>query len=306
MRLPPFDQDTRLYRGNLHGHSTRSDGRKSIAEVAEFYQKLGYDFIAISDHLWHDSSFAAQSVSDTSAQNRTDFITIPSAELHCLGKRYDQDGLWHIVANNLPLDFAVARQDEDIRQMITRAVETGAYVSIAHPEWHALTSDEAMLASAAHAVEVFNFSCAITSGRGGGIGTADILLHEGKRITLTATDDSHFFHPDYAGGWVMVGAANLTASAITDALKAGRHYASTGAEIHALNLESNQLQIATSPARHIAVAGAGYLALSVHGDNITHAEFDLNALPSPYFRISVMDGKGGMAWSNPYWRDQLI
>ena len=51
MRLPPFDQDNPLYRGNLHGHSTHSDGQKSIAEVAKFYQGLGYDFIAISDHL---------------------------------------------------------------------------------------------------------------------------------------------------------------------------------------------------------------------------------------------------------------
>ena len=116
-------------------------------------------------------------MSDASTRDRTNFITIPSAELHCLGKRYDQDGLWHIIANNLPLDFAVAHQDEDIRQMIARAVEAGAYVSIAHPEWYALTSDEAMRASDAHAVEVLNVSCAISTGHGGGIGTADLLLH---------------------------------------------------------------------------------------------------------------------------------
>ena len=53
-------------------------------------------------------TFAATTVNDTAALNRDDFITITSAELHCSGKAYDNDGLWHILANGLPVDFAVA------------------------------------------------------------------------------------------------------------------------------------------------------------------------------------------------------
>ncbi|NDA08978.1 MAG: hypothetical protein EBZ18_06170 [Alphaproteobacteria bacterium] len=133
---------------------------------------------------------AKVTVTDASALDGDDFITIPSAELHCLGKQYDQDGLWHLVANGLPLDFKMASREETITHMISRAREAGAYVSIAHPEWYAMTTDEALIASSAHAVEVFNYSAAIESGRGLGIGTADILLHEGKRMSFTATDDS--------------------------------------------------------------------------------------------------------------------
>ena len=47
-----------------------------------------------------------------------------------------------------------------------------------------------MLVSAAHAVEVFNYSCTTKSNHGSGIATADILLQEGHRIGFTATDDS--------------------------------------------------------------------------------------------------------------------
>jgi hypothetical protein len=305
MLLPPFDQDTPLYRGNLHGHSNLSDGQKTCAEVINAYQGLGYDFIAISDHLWDDPSFASTTVTDASDMDSADFITIPSAELHCLGKRYDQDGLWHIVANGLPLDFKTASREETITTLIARAREAGAYVSIAHPEWHGVTTDEALMASSADAVEVFNYSAAIECGRGLGIGTADILLHEGKRISFTATDDSHFRSQDFGGGWIMVGADDLTPSSLVNAIKDGRHYSSTGAEIHALLMEGDELHVACSPANHIVVSGIGYAALSAHGNNMTYADFDLNDLASPYFRVTVIGTNGQMAWSNPFWLDQL-
>lgn len=305
MLLPPFDQDTPLFRGNLHGHTSQSDGLKPIDAVISSYRDLGYDFIALSDHLWHDTSFAADCVTDGSAFDQPDFITLPSAELHCLGKRYDQDGLWHIVANGLPLDFAVAQHDEDVTSMVARAKEAGAYVSIAHPEWHSMTTDKSMLVSAAHAVEVFNYSCTTKSNRGSGIATADILLQEGHRISFTATDDSHFNGADYGGGWVMVGASALSSDAILSALKHGRHYSSTGVEIHAIILDDDALHVSCSPARHIMLSGQGYSAQSVHGDNISYAVFDLSDFDSPFFRITIMQNDGRKAWSNPYWFDSL-
>ena len=41
---------TRWWKGNLHVHSTRSDGGKSPAELARLYADAGYDFIVIADH----------------------------------------------------------------------------------------------------------------------------------------------------------------------------------------------------------------------------------------------------------------
>ena len=37
-----------------------------------------------------------------SSLNTRDFITLISAEIHCPGKKYSKDGLWHFVANGLP------------------------------------------------------------------------------------------------------------------------------------------------------------------------------------------------------------
>jgi len=39
-----------LLKGNLHAHTTFSDGRRPVGEVIERYRDLGYDFLAINDH----------------------------------------------------------------------------------------------------------------------------------------------------------------------------------------------------------------------------------------------------------------
>jgi predicted metal-dependent phosphoesterase TrpH len=37
-------------RGNLHAHTTFSDGVKEPAQLVAAYEALGYDFLAITDH----------------------------------------------------------------------------------------------------------------------------------------------------------------------------------------------------------------------------------------------------------------
>ena len=39
-----------ILKGNLHAHTTFSDGRLSVEEVVARYRDLGYDFLAITDH----------------------------------------------------------------------------------------------------------------------------------------------------------------------------------------------------------------------------------------------------------------
>src|SRR4030095_7803640 len=39
-----------LLKGNLHAHSTFSDGHYAVEDVIARYRELGYDFLAITDH----------------------------------------------------------------------------------------------------------------------------------------------------------------------------------------------------------------------------------------------------------------
>ena len=43
-------RDGSLYKGNLHTHTTVSDGRYSPQETVERYKKNGYAFLGITDH----------------------------------------------------------------------------------------------------------------------------------------------------------------------------------------------------------------------------------------------------------------
>jgi predicted metal-dependent phosphoesterase TrpH len=44
-----------LLRGNLHAHTTFSDGVRSPARLVNEYETLGYDFLAITDHDDHEN-----------------------------------------------------------------------------------------------------------------------------------------------------------------------------------------------------------------------------------------------------------
>lgn len=298
-----FSSTAGVYRGNLHGHSTHSDGLNSPADVVRLYRAAGYDFTCLSEHYWSIPRFGATTLNDASSLNQDDFITILSAELHCRGKLHDKDGLWHIVANGLPQDFAMANEAETGPELVMRAVEAGAYVTIAHPEWYSLTEQEAQaLATAgAHGVEIYNHASALDAGRGGGTATVDFLLHNGFRPHITATDDSHDIPRDAFGGWVMVAAQGLTAEAVLAALKAGDFYATTGPDFVSIAHDGKMVEVETSPVSRIVLAADRHQAEPVFGDGITRASFDLKKFASPFFRLVATDAQGRTAWSNPYW-----
>ena len=301
MHLLPSKNTHQYFRGNLHGHSNHSDGVLNPQEVVSKYKEIGYDFTCLSDHLWKGTKFAAETVLETKHLNQKDFITIPSAELHCLGKKYVKDGLWHIVANGLPLDFKCADEKETAPRLVQRAIEAGAFVTIAHPEWYSLTFDECLSLSHAHGIEIYNHSCHIEAQRGFGTAAADYLLQENNRIFLTATDDSHFKMQDSGGGWVMVAADKLSESSILNALKNGQYYSSTGVEIFEFEISNYQVNIQCSPSNQVCVVGQGAKSMSQNGKNITQAEFDLKKYPSEWFRVSIANDSGNFAWTNPVW-----
>ena len=48
-RLPPLVEERHI-RGDLHTHTTWSDGQDSVADVVSAAKQLGYDYVAITDH----------------------------------------------------------------------------------------------------------------------------------------------------------------------------------------------------------------------------------------------------------------
>lgn len=299
MRNSPFASPGRFYRGNLHTHSTNSDGKHPPERVIDFYREAGYDFLALTDHFLANYGWP---ISDTRALRRDDFTTLIGAELHAPRTRMGE--LWHIKAIGLPLDFAPAAEDEDGPALARRAAETGAFIGIVHPSWYGLTVEDAREIPCAHAIEIYNHGSAVEVDRGSDWPFCDLLLNDGWRLHGYASDDAHHLTHDCLGGWVQVKAEALEPDLLIDALKHGRYYSSQGPEIIDICVTGDEVRIECSPAAAIAIVGRGSRAQSTQGTGLTEAVFPLRRFLGSYFRATVTDAQGRKAWSNPIWLDE--
>ena len=306
MQMPAFTAPGRFWRGNLHTHSTRSDGVLDPAEVCRRYRAMRYDFLALTDHFIGAYGYP---IVDTVPFRDAGFTTILGAEVHSGAMANGE--LWHILAVGLPSGFAPSNspgflpvEDQETGpEIAARAVAAGAFVAIAHPQWSGLTLADARTVTAAHAVEVYNHGCAVGCDRPDGFAIADLLLSEGRDLTMIATDDAHFSEPDHFGGWVMVKAVENTPEALLAALKAGHFYSSQGPELRDVRIKGDVVVVECSAVSSVIAIGQGTGAKGVHGPSMTRAEVPLERLnSSPWIRVAVVDAAGRRAWSNPIWR----
>ncbi|MGL4321412.1 MAG: CehA/McbA family metallohydrolase [Paracoccaceae bacterium] len=304
MQPSVFTAKGQFWRGNLHTHSTRSDGVLEPEEVCRRYRAEGYDFLALTDHFVGAYDYP---IVDTVPYRTDDFTTILGAELHSGAQENGE--LWHILAVGLPSDFAPSHTPENRPvpgqetgpELAARAVAAGAFVAVAHPQWSGLTVADAASITAAHAVEIYNHGCYAGCDRADGTAIADQLLEGGRKLTLIATDDAHFYEPDHFGGWVMVRAEANEPVALLAALKAGHFYSSQGPELRDVRVYADRVEVDCSAVVSIIVQGHGMAAKAVHGHSMTTGTVALKGRfeGSPYLRVTVIDAGGKKAWSNP-------
>ena len=292
----PFNRSGRFFKGNLHTHSTNSDGDHAPAKVIDLYHRAGYDFLTLSDHFLERYDYP---VTDTRDLRRDDFTTLIGAELHVGRTLIDE--IWHVLAIGLPPDFAATSDDESIVALTQRAADAGAFIGIVHPEWYGLTPEDANIIECAHAIEVYNHGSHVENDRGYGWALCDLLLNQGRRLSAFATDDAHRVTHDAFGGWIQVWAESLDPELILQSLKAGRYYSSQGPEINDIRVVNEEIVVACSPASVISVQGKGARAKFVKGDGITEGHIPLQRFNEGHIRITVLDAEGRHAWSNPFW-----
>lgn len=295
---PAFAAPGRFFKGNVHTHSTRSDGARGPAEVCATYREAGYDFLALTDHFQAKFGFP---IVDTRPWRTEGFTTILGAEVHAPATALGET--WHILAVGLPLDFAHTFEAESGPQLAQRCLDAGAFVALPHPGWYALSTADAATIPGAHAVEIYNHTSATRIDRGDGAYLIDQLLAEGRRVNLLATDDAHFHSDDAFGGWLMVKAGANEPAALLAALKAGHFYSTQGPTIEAIHWGEDSVEVHCSPASTVAVLGRGSRSMPAIAPGQTRAVLPLapRMLEGGFGRIVVVDEAGKKAWSNPYW-----
>lgn len=273
-------------RGNLHTHSTRSDGTRDVQTVIADYAAHGYDYLMISDHDIY-----------TSAKDYADWDSCGMTLIS--GNEITRGGphILHVGADRHVVPH------EDRQQVIDDVAAGTGFTIINHPDWRPGFDHcplEKLREWTGYAgIEIFNGVIGRLNGSPYAVNKWDTLLAEGRRVWGFATDDSHQAE-DVALGWNVAYAHERTPNAIVEALRAGRFYASTGVEITAIEVEGRRIRIATSNADRI-------VAHSVWGHRmaaVDAAEIEVE-LPAtiPFVRFTCWGRGEQFAWTQPFFSE---
>lgn len=285
----PFSVPGRWLKGNVHTHTTRSDGQVGADERIEAYRAAGYDFIALTDHFV---------VSNDAGKSTSKFVVIDGVECHAVGPEPGE--AYHIIGLGVPPDLRVAdpMTVEEIKAVL---FDAGALVALAHPYWSGNTVQRMLgVLDGMFALEVFN-ATTLATGKGTARVHWDDALDWGARVLGLAVDDSHGTEHDVFQGWVMVKAPSLDAPSVLAALRAGAFYSTTGPRIEEVTVRDGRVYVRCSPATSITFVAQrwhGRRVLAGGGKRMHEAEYVLSG-EERYLRIEVWDSAGGTAWTNP-------
>ena len=279
-------------RGNLHTHTTNSDGEYSPQEVIEKYAKFGYDFLMISDHDRYTST------EDYAKLKANGMILIPGNEISANGTH-----LLHVNPDRL-VDPSPPRQES-----IRAATAGRGFVIVPHlnaldvfdhlPQHtcvEKVTLEQLREWIGYLGIEIYNGETNRYPGNAYATDKWDILLSEGRRVWGFANDDTHLPNTLFLG-WNVTYVKERTAQAVVDALEAGRFYASTGVIINDIQVDGMRIRIETENAERIAVVGRWGARLEVVDERVIEIEVPCDAC---YVRFECWGRAEQFAWTQPF------
>lgn len=286
----PFKKKGNWYKGNLHLHTTNSDGTYTPEQICTVYKKKGYDFISITDH--GKTTIIKNPVSS--------FLLIEGAELNI--------GDFHVVALGLKKEFNV--ENFSYQKIINEINKRGGYPVIAHPYWSSLSSYDLLKLKDYIGIEIYNNTCEKAKGKGYSTVHWDEILQKGRKILGFASDDAHhkpseYTEDDVAGSFIMVKTSGLSKRNILNSIKNGLFYSSTGPLIENIELSRNKIYVKVPPSKYIDFIASGWKGsrFSGKGKLLKEVEYKIKG-NEKYIRIEITDKYGKKAWSNPIYLDK--
>lgn len=283
----PYTGDGEWLRGNVHTHTTISDGEYSPEEVLTAYENRSYDYLAISDHdVLVDS--------DTYCEDN-DLIRIPAVEVTANGPH-----VVHIGAT----DTVEPTAD---RQVVLDAITDQRAIGVAaHPNWERnfahFSHNELERLKGYVGLEIYNGNIERAAGSPLATDRWDRLLSAGRTVWGFGTDDTHA-PVDVANAWTVVQAAKRTPTAVLEALRTGQSYVSTGITIESIAVDGLSITVETSDADRIQlVSDHGRLQATVDDSSATfEVPRDLSfGTDHTYVRIECRGRGSHMAWTQPF------
>lgn len=287
-------------RGDLHCHSTYSDGDSPPEALLDRARSLGFDFLGITDH--NAPPFAGRPADDGP-------LLIPGTEVTTYG------GHWNVWGGSRWYDFRVPTREAMAREMAL-ARKTAGLVSVNHPrplgpDWEYGTD------LPFQAIEVWNGPWLAFNAIS--MVVWDDMLQAGRRVVAIGGSDTHQlkgsdegFLPSPKLGeptvWVKPDGP-LTVESVLEGLRRGRSFLSESPDGPQLILDTDgpgelRLHVGGAMGDTLMLIGAGGL---LESHVIDRDDWSMT-LPFPpaesYVRAQIVDQALNMkAISNPIWRD---
>ena len=306
-----------FYKGNIHTHTTKSDGDEDPIKVTEWYKAHGYDFLVLTDHN-HRTILDYGNEIETAETP----LMIPGEEVTMNIQNNDVTVPIHI--NGIGIERVVEPIEVDgvvstIQANIDSIKEAGGIASINHPNYKwAYTISDLIQVNGATAIEVFNgihdTNVYGSKTRPSAEQIWDGILSSGKLIYGVAADDSHHYHdftPKMSNpgrGWICVKADSLSELSIMDSIKNGDFYASTGVYLDQLACSNNTINISIRTEDEDPLNLPEYITtITGYEGDILHETDSLNVnyqLPknAHYARATIKSSEGFKAWTQPIFR----
>lgn len=298
------------YKGNIHTHTTESDGDDTPENVVRWFRRNGYDFLVLSDHN-HLTLFEY-------AAGRRRFkrpLMIPGEEVTV----NINNGATAIHINAIGISKVIEPIDakgivQTLQANVNSIVNSGGIASINHPNYK-WSFDHTAISKikGATLLEIFNgVPLANVNGAPGRASYEEIwdgVLSSGTPIFGAATDDSHnykTFRPDMSNpgrGWLMVRSTDLSQKEILESISKGEFYSSTGVTINDFEKAHNTISINIEQGIEQAMVIYTTQFIGKNG-NVYKEHTGLNPRyeiqgDEGYIRAQITTSSGQKAWLQP-------
>ncbi len=268
-------------KGNLHTHSTRSDGALPPQETIEKYIERGYDFLMLSDH---------DTMGEPEKLHGNGMLLIRGNEVSAGGPH-----VLHVGATRK------IEPSADRQQVIDAINADGGLAILCHPNWQEhfnhYTYEKLLELKNYAGIEILNGTCLRLAGEARATDKWDRVLATGRMIWGYGNDDMHKEY-EQSLAWTVVRAKERSVPAVVGALKSGSCYVSSGVEIQQIQCTDGVLHVFAPNAQAMAVFGDHGARLHYQLGNEVY--FDVTERPHSYVRVECYGMGGQMAWTQPF------
>lgn len=282
-----FNNSLNWYKGNLHTHTSISDGALPLDKCIDLYKNNGYSFLSITDHRKFFKGYETK-----------DFLLLSGMEFH-LNNMLSRTA-FHIVG--IDINEEIYTDDDFTPQRIINEINKhGGIAIISHPAWSFLTHIDIMELRDYTGIEIWNTTSEVKVLRGSSENYIDVLASKGIITNIFAVDDTHLYDKDVFGGYVMVNCKDLKKDSIMDAIRKGSFYSSQGPEIKQITIDKGRISVECSPVKQIAFLSDIFFSAkdriwSAKDGLIERGSYMINHMDN-VVRIVCTDENGKRAWS---------